>query len=41
VDGRKVLDLALGMNDVRALVPDVYFVHEGGRGKTLKVVVVE
>jgi hypothetical protein len=29
------------VNDVRALFPDVYFVHEGACGRTLKVVVVE
>jgi len=29
VDGRKVLDLLPGPNDVRALAPGVYFVREG------------
>jgi hypothetical protein len=38
---RKVLDLAPGVNDMRMLFADVHFVHEGGRGRTLKVVVVE
>jgi hypothetical protein len=28
VDGRKVMDLAPGANDVRALAPGVYFVRE-------------
>jgi hypothetical protein len=28
VSGRKVLDLHPGANDVRALAPGVYFVHE-------------
>ena len=29
ISGRKVLDLRPGPNDVRALVPGVYFVREG------------
>jgi hypothetical protein len=29
ISGRKVLDLSPGPNDVRALAPGVYFVHEG------------
>jgi hypothetical protein len=41
VDGRKVLDLAPGVNDVRTLFPDSYFAHEDGCGRTLKVVVAE
>jgi hypothetical protein len=45
ISGRKVLDLKLGANDVRALAPGVYFIREGlgtggeGSGKTWKVVV--
>jgi hypothetical protein len=30
ISGRKVIDLRPGANDVRALAPGVYFVHEGG-----------
>jgi hypothetical protein len=30
VDGRRVMDLAPGANDVRGLAPGVYFVREGG-----------
>ena len=45
VDGRKVLDLSPGANDVSRLSPGVYFIKEGlgtrgeGPGKTQKVVV--
>jgi YVTN family beta-propeller protein len=41
ISGRKVLDLRPGPNSTLGLAPGVYFVHEGGRGKTQKVVVVE
>jgi|GEM_PF-2315231 len=41
VSGRKVLDLRPGPNSTKGLAPGVYFVHEGGRGKTQKVVIVE
>jgi hypothetical protein len=43
-DGRKVLDLHSGPNNIRALVPGVYFVEEGlgtrgqGLGRIRKVV---
>jgi len=44
ISGRKVMDLTLGANDVRALAPGVYFLREGlgtrgeGLGKTRKIV---
>ena len=37
--GRKVLDLAPGANDVRALAPGVYFVHEAQAKAVRKIVV--
>jgi hypothetical protein len=37
VDGRKVLDLHPGANDVRALAPGVYFVREGGLSREQRV----
>ena len=46
-DGRKVLDLKPGANDVRALAPGVYFVGEGlgargqGSGRIRKVIVLQ
>jgi large repetitive protein len=40
IAGRKVIDLHSGANDVRALVPGVYFVRDTGHaGQTRKVVV--
>jgi len=39
IDGRKVMDLKLGANDVRQLAPGVYFVRDAGQeGRTRKVV---
>jgi len=39
IDGRKVLDLTPGPNDVRHLCPGVYFVREKNAGRSRKVVV--
>jgi hypothetical protein len=36
VSGRKVMDLASGANDVRALAPGVYFVREELQAASLK-----
>jgi hypothetical protein len=38
IDGRKVLDLHSGVNDVRALAPGVYFIREATGGAGPKVV---
>jgi len=43
-DGRKVLDLHSGSNDVRAMAPGVYFVHsslDNRQSNIVKVVVIE
>ncbi|MCX6843755.1 MAG: hypothetical protein NTX53_15915 [candidate division WOR-3 bacterium] len=40
ISGRKVLDLHPGTNDVRHLVPGVYFVRREGEGAILKTTVV-
>ena len=41
ISGRKVLDLRLGANDVRALAPGVYFVREAqARAQAVRKVVV-
>jgi len=39
IDGRKVLDLQPGANDVRALPAGVYFVRQAVSSKTTKVVI--
>ena len=39
INGRKVMDLRPGANDVRALVPGVYFVREAAAQAVRKVVV--
>ena len=39
MNGRKVIDLKPGDNDVRHLAPGVYFMRQGTKGKIVKVVI--
>ena len=41
ISGRKVMDLRPGANSTKGLVPGIYFLQDGGRGKTRKVMIVE